>query len=595
MVGGRGSAIYADQMRNGPGEIGGPPDDQGSDELDPYVNVGLEADDGLEGTEADDALDGAALDAPDGAGLVRSSGIVAVGTTLSRFTGLFRTIITAVTLGTVGVGAAYNLANNTPNMIYDLLLGGVLSATLVPVLVANRQRGDDEGTDAVLTVATVFLIVISVVAVVAAPLVVHLYGAIAHAGPTPPSADQERLATLLLRLFAPQVLFYGLTTLATALLNAHRRFAAAAFAPVLNNAMLICVLLAAGRAMGANTSVAHVESDPAVIWLLGLGTTAGIAAMALVLWPAITRAHIPLQWRFDVRHPAVRQVARLSGWTLGYVVANQVTLFVIISLAFGTPGGGGVSAWTYAYQFFQLPYGIFTVSVMTAFTPELARLAAGHDWRPFQDRFLFGLRLVVLVLLPSTVLLVVLAQPIVSVLLSYGHFHAADAHITAATVAGLAWGIVGFSLYLYVLRGFYALRDTRTPFLINLVENGLTLLFAFVFVSGFGQGVQGLAWAWSLAYLISAVIAFVWLRLRVGPFGTAMAVRTTVPVSRMVVATVAMAVVVLVAAHVFPSTGAGAWLAVAVGGGAGLLVYGLALARMRVPEIREVPRLVLRR
>ena len=595
MVGGRERAIYADQMRTGPGQTDGPARESDPEELEPYVTVGLEADDGLEGSEDTAPMGGPDDGAADGAGLVRSSGVVAVGTTLSRFTGLFRTIITAVTLGTVGVGAAYNLANNTPNMIYDLLLGGVLSATLVPVLVANRQRHDDRGTDAVLSVATVFLVVVSVLAIVAAPLVVHLYGSIAHAGPTPPSADQERLATLLLRLFAPQVLFYGLTTLATALLNAHRRFAAAAFAPVLNNVMLIAVLLAAGQAMGRNTSVAHVESDPAIIWLLGLGTTAGIAAMALVLWPAITRAHIPLRWNFDLHDPSVRQVARLSGWTLGYVVANQVTLFVIISLAFGTPGGGGVSAWTYAYQFFQLPYGIFTVSVMTAFTPELARLATEHDWRPFQDRFLFGLRLVTLVLLPSTVLLVILARPVVSVLLSYGHFHAADARVTAATMAGLAWGIVGFSLYLYVLRGFYALRDTRTPFLINLIENGLTLVLAFVFVSGFGQGVQGLAWAWSLAYLISAAIAFVWLRLRIGPFGLPMAVRTTVPVSRMVAAAVAMTVVVLIAAHVFPATGGGAWLAVSVGGVAGLGVYALLLERMHVPEIREIPKLLLRR
>ena len=183
------------------------------------------------------------------------------GTGLSRITGLFRTIITAIVLGTVGVGAAYNLANNTPNMIYDLLLGGVLSATLVPVLVANRERGDDEGTDAVLTVATVFLVVITVVAVLVAPLIVHLYGLIAHAGSTPPSADEEQLATLLLRLFAPQVLFYGLVTLGSALLNSHRRFAAAAFAPVVNNVMLIFVLLAAWRVMGHDTSVARIESD----------------------------------------------------------------------------------------------------------------------------------------------------------------------------------------------------------------------------------------------------------------------------------------------------------------------------------------------
>ncbi|HVN52530.1 MAG TPA: lipid II flippase MurJ, partial [Acidimicrobiales bacterium] len=298
----------------------------------------------------------------DGAGLVRSSGVVAVGTALSRVTGLLRTIITAIVLGTVGVGAAYNLANSTPNMIYDLLLGGVLSATLVPVLVANREHRDEEGTDAVLTVATVFLVVISVAAVLVAPWIVHLYGLIAHAGSTPPSAEQEHLATLLLRLFAPQVLFYGLATLGTALLNANRRFAAAAFAPVVNNVLLIVVLLAAWWAMGHDTSVARVESDTTLLLLLGLGTTAGIAAMALVLWPAITRAHIPVRWRFHPRHPTIRQVAGLSGWTLGYVVANQITLFVIMSLAFGTPGGGGVSAWTYAYQFFQLPYGVFTVS-----------------------------------------------------------------------------------------------------------------------------------------------------------------------------------------------------------------------------------------
>ena len=121
---------------------------------------------------------------------------------------------------------------------------------------------------------------------------------------------------------------------------------------------------------------AQVESDTSLVLLLGLGTTAGIAAMALVLWPAITRAEHPgaLALRRCATRPCGRS-PRLSGWTLGYVVVNQITLFVIISLAFGTPGGAGVSAWTYAYQFFQLPYGVFTVSVMTAFTPELASLA----------------------------------------------------------------------------------------------------------------------------------------------------------------------------------------------------------------------------
>jgi putative peptidoglycan lipid II flippase len=162
-------------------------------------------------------------------------------------------------------------------------------------------------------------------------------------------------------------------------------------------------------------------------------------------------------------------------------------------------------------------------------------------------------------------------------------------------VAGLAWGIVGFSVYLYVLRGFYALRDTRTPFLINLVENALTLAFAFAFVSGTNSGVEGLAWAWSLAYTLAAVLAFVLLRRRIGPFGTELAVGTTVPVSRMAVAALVMAVVVWVVAHLFPMSGPGAWASVIVGVGAGLAVYWSLLELMHVGEIREIPRLLGRR
>jgi len=555
----------------------------------PGASSAAGADDGEDGE--DGAGSGTGSGSGSGSGLLRSSAIVAVGTMLSRVTGLIRTLFTAFALGNFGAAAAYNLANNTPNMIYDLLLGGVLSATLVPTLIANREKHDDDGTDAVLTVATVALAVITLAAVILAPVIIHGYVLISGAGTARPSADEEALATTLLRLFAPQVLFYGLTTLATAYLNARRRFAAAAFAPVLNNVWMIAILLAASRAVEGK-SVSDIAADNGIVVLLGLGTTAGIAAMALSLWPAILRSGPRPRWRFEPKDAAVKRVARLSSWTFGYVVANQVTLFIILGLA-----GTGVSAWAYAYQFFQLPYGVVTVSIMTAFTPELATLTSPEQRRQFNDTFFQGLRLICLVLIPATVLFVALARQVVWVLFVRGRFTEADVPITASTLAGFAWGIVGFSVYLYVFRAFYAMGDTKTPFVVNMIQNGLTLVFAFAFGSelGLARGVEGLAWAWSLAYLLAAVLAVLMLRRRTGPFGVRTAVATTAPVARMAAATVPMALALAVAVRVMPQTGMGAWLTIIVGTAGGSAVYVALLLAFGVKEVRDVPRLLLKR
>jgi putative peptidoglycan lipid II flippase len=530
-------------------------------------------------------------------GLIRSSGIVAIGTLASRITGLVRTILTFAVIGVTAVGDGYTLANNTPNMIYDLLLGGILTATLVPVLVSNRDRDDDHGTNAVLTLATVALVVISVATFVLAPLIIDLYTSFGGTGSYQPTPENTELATNLLRLFAPQILFYGLTTLGSSVLNAHERFAAAAFAPVLNNVVMVVVLLVTYRMIDEQLTVQDVLDDRALLLLLGLGTTAGVAAMILVLVPAVRLAHIRIRAVFDWRDPSVREVAGLSGWTLGYAAVNQVALFIILSLAYGAEEGA-TTAWGIAYIFFQLPYGVFTVSIMTAFTPELAKLHEQRDRGRFTERFLFGLRLIMVVVLPATVGFVLLARPLVQVLLERGFFDEAGTAITAPTVAGLGWGIVGFSLYLYALRAFYTMKDTRTPFLINVVENVINIVLAFVFVSDLltpgGFGVEGLAWAWAAAYSIAAVVALAVLHRRVGTFGpTASAAVSTI--GRMAAAAAAMAAVIWGLLRVLDDPGASPWLLAGAGAVVGLGVYGGLLIALRVPEIREIPRVLLRR
>jgi putative peptidoglycan lipid II flippase len=506
--------------------------------------------------------------------LLRSSATVAMGTALSRVTGLVRTIVIVYALGTTALAEAYNLANNTPNMLYDLVLGGILAATLVPVVVQTLDADDTEGINALATVIAVVLGVMTVLAMVAAPLIIAAYSI------TESSADAAReaeVAVPLLVLFLPQMFLYGLTALFSALLNAKRYFAVPAFAPVLNNVVVICLFLALPRlAGGSEPTFDQVADDRGLQLLLGLGTTAGILAMTAVLWPALRYAGIRLRWRFDVRHPAVRQVGRLSAWTFGYVVANQVAFFLVVVLANGVDG---VTAYATAYIFFQLPYGLWAVSVMTAFTPEMAAAAVADDLERLRARFTYGLRLVLVLMLPAGAALALLAGPLVELVLEYGALDAASADTIAGTLAAFAVGLPFFAAYLYAMRGFYALRDTRTPFWINLFENGLNIVLAVALVGPFG--VQGLAASFSAAYVVFSFVALVALQRRIGPWCDR---RAVVAMLRLVAATAVLVVVIGVILLVW-----GTSVPVAVAAGlAGTVAYVLALLALRAEELQAV-------
>ncbi|MEY2426150.1 MAG: putative peptidoglycan lipid flippase [Actinomycetota bacterium] len=519
-------------------------------------------------------------------GLVRSSAVVGIGTGLSRVTGLFRTVALTYAVGTTLVAEGYNLANTTPNIVYDLLLGGILSATLVPLFVDRFERDDEEGVSAVVTVTVVVLVAVTVVAMLAAPLIFKLY---TWDKPAARAHELEHVGVPLLRWFLPQIVFYGLTALGTALLNARRRFAAPAFAPVLNNIVVIVVLLWFAHRAGRNPQADTVIHDSSLMLLLGLGTTAGIVAMTVALWPAIRASGVRLRWRFRPRDPAVRRVASLSRWTLGYVVANQIALTIALALAARTPGGASV--YTYAFVFFQLPYGLFAVSIMTTFTPDLASAANQNDMPRFRERFALGARLMTLVVLPASVGYLLLARPLVAALLAHGSFGGNSPVITADVLADFAVGLIGFSLYLYALRGFYAFHDTRTPFLLNLVENAINIVLAFALVGRYG--VQGIAFSYSIAYLLAAVLALAVLRRRVGRLG---GTELAGAFARIVGATAVMGVAVWAVSRVVGADhGAGAVTRVVVGVVVGAVVYAAAALALRVDDLQGLRDRLLRR
>jgi len=438
--------------------------------------------------------------ASSGRGLLRANLIVASGTMVSRLTGLIRTSLVFVLL-IEGLSDAYLGANNTPNMIYELILGGILTASLVPLFTDDLERGDgNTATSAIISVALVALVGVTLIGLAAGPLLMTLFST----GSADATRDEYlKVGVPLSLLFAPQIFFYGLMAVWSAALNARHRFLAAAWAPVLNNFIAIGTLWYAHSLVSGKPSLKDAVENRNIVWVLGIGTTAGIVVMALALYPALRRSGFRFRFNPDFKHPSVRRAIRLSAWTLGYVLANQVAAIVIQILA--KPGSGDVTKYQTAFQFFQLPHALLAVSIMVTFEPLLGRADARDDLDGYNTQLLLGFRLIALLIIPAAVGYVALPGGLSASPFDPTDGLLAEAFSVLGVIAAFAVGLPGFSTYLYALRGFYAKKNTRIPFFINCVENAINIVLAVIFVRLWG--VIGLALAFGAAYNISAIIA----------------------------------------------------------------------------------------
>ena len=314
------------------------------------------------------------------------------------------------------------------------------------------------------------------------PDIIRLYTVTNH---NPDVHQQQQVAIFLLRWFVPQLTCYGLIALFTALLNTRGKFAAPMFVPIANNLVVIGILLWF-HALVPHPSLASVDTHHTGLVLLGVGTTLGVVVQAVLLIPSLLRADLHLRFLWNPAHAAMRTITRLAGWTFGWVVANQVALVVMLALADGAKVPGAVSAWTYAYTFFQLPYGVVAVSVMTAVTPSLSARWAQGDIAGFRHRMAFGLRSILAIIIPSAVGMLILAHPLIDLVLAHGAETPAEAESTAATLAMFSLGLPGFCTFLYMVRVLQSMQDTRTAFRLYLVENVTNIVLGVVLVGPLG-------------------------------------------------------------------------------------------------------------
>jgi putative peptidoglycan lipid II flippase len=514
----------------------------------------------------------------------RNATVMAAGTLLSRLTGFGRVLALLYVLDVSRLADAYNIANTVPNILFDLVVGGVISATVVPVFVDQLNRNDeDEGwraISAVLTVFTAGLAAMTLVFWALAPLLIRFYLLLNH---TASASDQRAIATTLLRLFVPQLFLLGGIALTTALLNARRHFAAPAFSPVLNNLLTIAILVLFGVAASHQHFNVHdlsaVRRHHGALLLLGLGTTAGYLVQLVAQMRPLAGRQFRLRVVWDPHHPAVRTLLRLSTWTLGAVAANQVAFNLILVLA--GHKGGDVTAFQAGFQFFQLPYAIFAVSIASVLTPDLSERWSQNDRAGFRSRMSDGLRLTMAIMVPAAVGYILLARPFIDLVLRHGHVSAAGAHVTGTVVMCFAAGLPGFSAFMLLMRAYQAMQDTRSMFWLYVVENALTLVLAIALFAAFD--VAGLAVAWVGAYSVAAVVAFARLRGRTGGLDGSEVVAS---LGRVAAATAVMAGVVFLVGIAI-GYGSSARLALRVGSmtAVGVAVYLLAARLFGVGEL----------
>ena len=511
----------------------------------------------------------------------RATAVMAVGTTLSRLTGVVRIFALSYALGDIsGLADSYNLANTMPNIIHDVVLGGVVSATFIPVFVQRlTTRRDEEAWDAISAVTSVTLLVIaaaSIVFLALTPFVIDATTALNH---TAQAAQDRRVATELLFLFVPQLAGYGFVSLGTALLNSRHRFGAPMFSSIANNVVVVGILIYYAETVNrASRTVGGLASHRGQLLLLGLGTTAGVLFQAALLVPSLRRAGLRLSWRPDFRAEAVRTIVRLSGWTFGLVVANQLALIVVLALSDRIEGG--VSAYTYAWTFFQLPYGVVAVSIMAAIAPELAARWAQGDLEAFRRRMATGLRTTLAIVVPAAAGELILSHPLVALLLGHGATTAAGTVPTATSLAMLMLGLPGFCAFLYAVRVLQSVQNLRAAFWLYVLENAVNVAVAVALAGPLG--VRGIALSISIAYTVAAVVALEVVRRAVHGLDGDLVLR---PLGRVLLATAALVVGAALGSNLTASeTAVGLLLRVVVGAAAGAAAFVLAagfLARRR--------------
>lgn len=507
--------------------------------------------------------------------------MMSTATLLSRVTGFLRIWATALALGATGLMSAFSIANSIPNMIFELVAGGIVSALFIPSFMELRVAdGEKSGWRFASHVFNLAVLVLGAIALIGTIWPEPFIWTQTFRLTSQQAAGVVPEATFFFRFFAIQVVIYGAGSVISGLLNAQRQYFWPAVGPIFNNVVAIATML--GFAFLRSSG----HPDEGMVVLAG-GTTIAVFVMFGVQIPALLKSGWRHTWGLGLRDPALRRMLVLAVPTVVYVVTNLVAVSFRNTSALAV-SENGVAILTYAWVFYQLPYGILAVALATAIFTELAESAGKRDHTEFSVTFLRGLRFTGVLMLPTSALLIALATPLVS-LYRVGAFKESDIPVVAGALRWWASGLIFYACTMFLLRTFYSLKDTRTPMLANLVLTAVQIGLYIALSTGIGAwsglGINGIPIADAIFFLLSAITLAVLLRRRIGAYGLR---GVTSTFARMLLASVIGAALAWGVAQALSSvtTGLlGSLVQVMTGGLAGLGVAFMLGRLLRVEEV----------
>ncbi|MGK5679900.1 murein biosynthesis integral membrane protein MurJ [Actinoplanes sp. URMC 104] len=544
----------------------------------------------------DQALPPEDVPPPEGDSTAGTSAMMAIASFVSRIIGFVRNALIGITLG-AGIGDAFTSAQFLPGQIYELLLGGILSSVLVPLLVRRRKSDPDGGlefTRRLLTFAVVSLGIATALVVLAAPAITWI-----QAGDDN-SAAYRSLVTDFAYWILPIIFFTGLSAMIGAVLNTRGHFAAPTWAPILNSLVVIAACGVFLAVFGNAGDLQPEEMTGGQIAVMGGGMLLGMVAQALGLLPALRKVGFSWKWRWDPRSLGLREIGRLAGWMLCYVAANQIAIFVVVRILNRVAGdSASVLAFNNVFLLITMAHGIIGVSVMTALLPKMSAAAADGRYAQVSADLSRAIRLVTVALAPISVVYGVLGTPIAVMLFQGGAYDNGDALATGTVLVVAAFAVIPLSISYLCTYTFYSLQGNKTAALINLpvVAVRITAYFVLAAVLDASRSAAGMTAANAISYAVSALISLAVLRRRIGRLnlGTVAASLVKVFVAAAIAAGLGLLVVHFLPGSGEPSGRGEAVLQLFAGGAVILVAYLAAATVLRVSEVSQVVGMVRRK
>lgn len=516
----------------------------------------------------------AAVDREQDSGIVRAAAILAAGNVASRVLGLAREIVKANLFGTSPLLAAFQAAAYVPTSLFDLIIGGMVNSSLVPVFsdYAERDKRDElwQVLSMVLSVATLVLLAVIGVVEIFAEQVAWLVGTLNFT-----EVELSAYSVTLIRMTTPAVFFLGIASILTGALYALKRFTVPAFIGAVFNGTIVVVALLTQEIRG-------------LVWGLLLGSLLQV----LLQLPALRDAR--LRWMLDLKHPAIRRIIRLYLPILAGLVVNQLAIMLSYNLAIRT-GDKSLNYMNYATTLYQFPLGLVVTALSIATLPTLSRQAFG-DLNAFKDTLAEGLRMVLALILPATAGLFALAPVIISLLFEHGRFTAADTTVTALVLRVYLFGMPFAAADQMLVFASYARKNTWHPALVGFISILIYSVTALVLLQPLG--LLSLMVADAVKHITHTLMMLWVLRRQIGGLAGRGVVTSAVK-SLLAAGLTGLAAFLTVELLGQTALGAGGFsqglILVIAGGLAGLVCYTIAVFILNITETRALPGLLTRR